>query len=46
MLKEELEFIKKILLKVNICKRLCIIGKKGILFEKFDNLYEELKVNF
>ena len=35
----------KVLLKNNICKKdYVIIGKKGILFEKFDNLYDELKL--
>ena len=37
----------KILLKKNILiKDYVIICKKGILFEKFDNLYEELKLIF
>ena len=35
----------KILLKSNIqAKHYVIVGKKGILFEKFDSLYEELKL--
>ncbi len=37
----------KLLLKSSIhAKHYVIIGKKGILFEKFDNLYEELKLVF
>ena len=37
----------KLLLKSTIhSKHYVIIGKKGILFEKFDNLYEELKLIF
>ena len=37
----------KLLLKSSIqAKHYVIIGKKGILFEKFDNLYEELKLIF
>ena len=37
----------KLLLKSSIhAKHYIIIGKKGILFEKFDNLYEELKLIF
>ena len=37
----------KLLLKTSVhSKQYVIIGKKGILTEKFDNLYEELKLIF
>ena len=37
----------KIFLKSSIqAKHYVIIGKKGILFEKFDSLYKELKLSF
>ena len=37
----------KVLLKTDIHKKdYIIIGKKGILFEKFDSLYEELNLIF
>ena len=37
----------KILLKNDIHKKdYVIVGKKGILFERFDNLYEELNLIF
>ena len=37
----------KVLLKTDINKKdYVIVGKKGILFEKFDSLYEELNLMF
>ena len=37
----------KVLLKTDIHKKdYVIVGKKGILFEKFDSLYEELNLIF
>ena len=46
MQKEELEhYLKKVLLNNDIHKKdYVIVGKKGILFEKFDSLYEELNL--